>query len=206
MNRRHAVLVILGLCLATSRPALAKPLEVTPFLGAMIPANSLFLESGGGSYIRMQTHTVYGLAIGCPSSDKLGGQIVLGAGTGKLELVGGSTSLSMASTLFMADLRVRMRLLGSESSHLSGVLGVGYTDFNTGLFDLANETDQGTFLGRLTGVAGAEIHSTLSEHVRLNVGIVDRIHVSGAALNLGSTGSEKTQNDIVATVGLSFPL
>jgi len=205
--RRHAMLaLILGLFLATSRPADAKSLEVTPFLGAMIPANSLFLQDGGGTYIRFQTHTVYGLALSCPMKDKIGLEVVLGTGTGKLELVGG-TIAPLASTLFMADLRGRVRLLGNEQSHLAGVLGVGYTDFNVGLFDLAHETGQGTYLGRLTGIVGAEVHGSVSDQMHLNISIVDRIHESGVALYTGGlTGSKKTQNDIVATAGLSFPL
>jgi hypothetical protein len=207
MYRRHAALiVILGLFIVTSRPALAKSLEVTPFVGAMIPANSLFLESGGGSYIRMQTHTAYGLSLSCPKKDKIGLEVVLGTGTGKMELVGGTTAFQLASTLFMADLRGRFRLLGSEQSHLAGVLGVGYTDFNLGIFDLAHETGQGTYIGRVTGIAGAEIHGSVSDQLRLNIGLVDRIHAPGVGLNVGSDGSRKTQNDLVATLGLTFPL
>jgi len=207
MNARHALrITLLALCLIGSR-AESKPLEVTPFLGAMIPANSLFLQSGGGTYIRMQTHTVYGLALSCPASDKMGLEVVLGAGTGKMELVGGSTILQLGSTLFMADLRGRVRLMGGERAHLAGVLGVGYTDFNSGLFDLAHETGQGTYIGRLTGIAGAEVHGALNESLHLSLSIVDRIHKSGIGLNTGGLdGSQKTQNDIVATAGVSFGL
>jgi hypothetical protein len=206
MRRQAMLALILGLFLVPSRPAGAKSLEVTPFLGAMIPANSLFLQDGGGTYIRFQTHTVYGLALSCPMKDKIGLELVLGTGTGKLELVGGSTAFNLASTLFMADLRGRVRLLGNEQSNLAGVLGVGYTDFNIGIFDLAHETDQGTYIGRLTGIAGAEVHGSLSDQMHLTISIVDRIHESGVGLNAGLTGSKKTQNDIVATAGLSFPL
>lgn len=206
MNRRHAILAaLLALSAATSRPAFAA-LDATPFVGAMIPANSQLLITSGSSYIRMQTHTVYGLSIGCPLKDKIGGELVLAAGTGKMEIVGGSAALPLASTVFMADLRGRMRLLGTERSSLSGVLGIGYTDFNSGLFDLAHETDQGTFIGRLTGVAGVEVHGDLTDQARLNIGLVDRVHVSGVGLNIGTDGSEKTQNDLVATAGLTFAL
>lgn len=207
MHRRHLTLAaLLALFAASSQPALAA-IDATPFIGAMIPANSLLLESSGASYIRMETHTVYGLALGTALTQKIGAEVVLGTGTGKMEVVGGTTNLYLGSTLFFADLRGRVRLLGGDQSQLSGVLGVGYTDFNIGLFDLAHETGQGTFLGRLTGVAGAEIHDNLSDRVRLNVSLVDRVHVSGAALNIGATDtSNKTQNDIMATAGLTFGL
>lgn len=207
MLRRNATLLaVLGLFLVTSRPAAAKSLEVTPFVGAMIPANSLFLQTGGGSYIRNSTHTIYGLSLGCPMKDKMGAEIVLATGTGKLELVG-TTPLQLSSTVFIADLRGRYRLLGNESSHLAGVLGVGYTDFNTGLFDLAHETNQGTYIGRLTGIVGAEVHGSLSDQMRVNISLVDRIHESGIGLNLGGlNGSEKTQNDLNATLGIAFGL
>jgi len=207
MLRRNATLLaVLGLFLVASRPAAARSLEVTPFMGAMIPANSLFLQTGGGSYIRNSTHTIYGLSLGCPMKDKIGGEIVLATGTGKLEVVGG-TGLQLSSTVFIADLRGRYRLMGNENSHLAGVLGVGYTDFNTGLFDLAHETNQGTYLGRLTGIVGAEVHGTLSDQVHLNLSFVDRIHESGVVLtNGGLVGSDKTQNDLVATAGIAFGL
>ena len=38
-------------------PASAGTSEITPFVGAMIPANTLILESSG-TYIRMQTQTL----------------------------------------------------------------------------------------------------------------------------------------------------
>jgi len=208
MTHRHAVLaLILGLFLVTSRPAAAaKPLEVTPFLGSMIPANSLFLASGGGTLIRFQTHTLYGLSVGCPMEHKLGAELVLATGTGKMELVGG-TAIELASTVFIADLRARMRLMGGDHANLSGVLGVGYTDHNIGLFDIAHETGQGTYIGRLTGSIGAQVHGALGESVRLNVTMVDRIHKGGVGLNFGGLdGSFKTQNDLVTTAGIAFTL
>lgn len=208
MLRRNATLLaILALFLVTFRPAAAKSLEATPFFGASIPANSLFLQDGGGSYIRFQTHTIYGLSLGCPMKDKMGAEIVLATGTGKMEVVGGTTNLSLGSAIFIADLRGRYRLLGNEGSHLAGVLGVGYTDYNIGLFDLAHETGLGTYIGRLTGIVGAEVHGSLSDQVRVNISLVDRIHESGIGLNSsGLNGSQKTQNDLNATLGIAFGL
>jgi hypothetical protein len=205
LRSRLTLVALLALLVVPFRPAYA--IDVTPFVGAMIPANTLLLQtSGSTAYIRMQSHTVYGLALSTPLTEKIGGELVLGTGTGKMEIVGGTTTLDLGSTLFFADLRGRIRLLGSDQSSLGGVLGVGYTDFKTGLFDLAHETDLGDFFGRLTGVAGAELHSNLSERLRLNVTVVDRVHVSGIGIDLGAESSKKTQNDIMATAGLTFGL
>jgi hypothetical protein len=180
--------------------------EVSPFVGAMIPANTLLLETNGSSYVRMKTHTIYGLDVEHSLSPKLGIDLVLATGTGSMEVVGG-TSFSLASTAFIADLRGRMRLMGTEDDNLGLVLGVGYTDFNSGLFDLAHETDQGTFIGRLTGIAGVDLHGHLTDRLGLKAVFVDRIHVSGLQIDgiSGQPGSiEKTQNDLCITAGLTI--
>jgi hypothetical protein len=208
MTRKYLSLAaLIALLIVPSGPALAA-IEATPFIGAMIPVNSLLLlTSASSSYLRMQTHTVYGLSLGVPLKGRIGLEAVLGTGSGKMEIVGGSTSFLLGSTLFLADLRGRVRLLGGDQSQLAAVLGVGYTDFSSGIFDLAHETNQGSFVGRLTGVAGTELRGDLSDRVHLNVVIVDRIHDEGAGLNgLGSEVSRKTQNDIVATTGLTFSM
>jgi hypothetical protein len=205
MIRSHVALaLLLPLLLAPAKQALA--IEASPFVGVMLPANSLLLAGDGASYLRMQTHTVYGLGLGTSLTQRIGAEVVLGAGTGKLELQGSGTTFSFPTTMFFADLRARTRLLGGERSSLGIVLGVGYTDFKLGLFDLANETDQGDFIGRLTGVAGVDVRTQLSERLHLKVVIVDRLHKQGAGLNLGTDFSEKTQNDIFATAGLAFAL
>lgn len=205
IRRPLAWSLFLILTIAPLRPAFAA-MEVTPFVGAMIPAKTQLMVSSGASYLRMQTHTVYGLTLGTNLSESAGLEVVLGAGTGKLELVGGAL-VELASTVFIADLRGRLRLLGGSQSSLSAVLGVGYTDFNIGLFDIAKETNQGSFVGRVTGVAGAEVRSDLSDRVHLNVTMVDRIHGSGVGLNLfGEEVVEKLQHDITVTAGLTFGL
>jgi hypothetical protein len=207
MARRHASLTALLILLVVPSQSALAAIEATPFTGAMIPANSLILQ-GSSAYLRMQTHTVYGLSLGTSLSRRIGVEAVLGAGTGKLEFVGG-TALALGSTAFIADLRGRMRLLGSDQTQLGLVLGVGYTDFKLGLLDLANEIDQGDYIGRLTGVAGVDLRGDLGDRLHLKFVMVDRIHAQGLSIE-GLTGidgvSEKTQNDIVATVGLTFSL
>jgi len=183
-----------------ARPTLA--LEATPFAGPMIPTKALVLLTNGGAFIRMQSHTVYGFALGSELSPRLGLEAVLGVGTGKLELVGGGENLIMGSTMYMADVRANVRLAGSDGARLGLLLGGGYTDVETGIFDLADETDAGTFQGRLTGVAGLGMRGRLSDRLHARVEVVDRIHLQGAKLEDTTAFAEKTQNDIVATLGL----
>lgn len=213
MTRGPLTLLLFAAVLASAlalapAPASAAEHEITPFIGVMIPANSLLLESSG-SIVRMQSQTLYGLDMGHNLSGRFGLSAVLAAGTGKMEVIGGSTAIVLATTTFIADLRGRFRLCGkSDEANTGLVVGVGYTDVNSGLFDLAHETNQGTFLGRLTGVVGGDIHAPVSDRFGLKVTAVDRIHVSGVSLNgLGGPGTfEKTQNDICVTAGLTFSL
>lgn len=204
MIRRRIVLLASLVVLSSSvRPAMAA-LEASPFAGAMVPANALILLTGTSTYIRMQTHSVFGLAVGSSMTERIGIEAVLGVGTGKLEVA--STAVSMGSTMFLADLRATMRVIGGDDAQLGLVLGGGYTDVNTGLFDLLDETGLGDFMGRLTGVGGLALRAGLSEKLRLKAEVVDRIHVQGIRLNSTTESSEKTQHDIVATVGLTFRL
>jgi len=209
MTRGSIALLVLMLALSMVLPlqsASAGTCEVSPFIGAMIPANTLLIETSGGGYIRMKTHTIYGLDLQHNLSPRLGVDIVLATGTGSMEVVGGSTALELASTAFIADLRGRLRLMGEEDNNLGLVLGVGYTDFNSGLFDFAHETDAGTFLGRLTGIAGVDLHGRLTDRIGLKAVFVDRVHVSGLSINgiSGPGNVDKTQNDLTITGGITI--
>lgn len=153
----------------------------------------------------MGDHSLYGLALGTTVSDKLGVELVLGAGSGELELVGG-TAIKLESTTLLADLRGRIGIAGGEDASLGLVFGGGYTNYKVGLFDLADENDQGAFLGRLTGVGGLDVRAGLSDRVKLTVSALDRIHISGLAFDGIGEGSEKTQHDLTFTAGLRFPL
>ena len=204
IRSRVALALLLASLLAPAKQALA--IEASPFVGVMLPANSMLLAGDNSSYLRMQTHTVYGLSLGTSLTQRIGAEVVLGAGTGKMEIFSGSTALALPSTIFFGDIRARARLLGGERSSLGLVLGVGYTDAKLGLFDLANESNLGDFVGRVTGVAGVDVRTQLSDRLHLKVVVVDRIHKHGAGLNLGSDFSEKTQNDVFATAGLAFTL
>lgn len=200
---RRIVLPALAAVLLLFQPPVARAIDVTPSIGAMIPSNTLFISSG--TYLRMQTHTMYGLSLGTSLSDAIGLELAAAAGTGKMEAVGG-TALQIASTAFLADLRSRLRIAGGDDGNLGVVLGVGYTDFKLGLFDFAKESGQGDFFGRLTGVGGLDVRANLSDHVHLTVSMLDRIHAQGVSLT-GLTATKKdTQHDIHVMAGLRFPL
>ena len=206
MSRHPLILAALLIAsVALPRPASAT-VEATPFVGAMIPANSQYLDTSGFAIIRMQTHTVYGLSLGAAVTPSVGAEVVLGTGTGKMEIFEGSALIPLSTTLFIADLRGTLRLVGNDESRLAAVLGIGYTDFNNGYFDLAHEERAGTFIGRATGIAGVELRHQVADRARLSMVLVDRVHDGGIGLNFSSGAVRKTQNDLMATLGLTFGL
>lgn len=215
MTRGPLTLLLLAAVLASAlalapAPASAVEHEITPFIGAMIPANTLLITSAP-TVLRMQTQTLYGFDMSHNLSSRFGLSAVLAAGTGKMEALGtATTALQIATTTFIADLRGRVRICGKPDEANSGlVLGVGYTDVNSGLFDYAHVTNTGTFIGRLTGIVGADVHAPVSDRFGLKMTAVDRIHEQGVAIN-GTTGpgvhDKITQNDICVTAGLTFKL
>ena len=201
MLRRFALLIsCTTVLLLAPRPAAA--LEVTPFAGTMMPVKTLVMAPS--TYLRMSDHSVYGLSLGTSVSENLGVELAIAGGSGEIEVVG-ATALKLESTMLLADLRGRIGVAGGEDASLGLVAGVGYTNFKIGLFDFAEENDQGKFLGRLTGVGGLDVRASLSDRVKLTVSALDRIHVQGVGLDLGEA-SEKTQHDLTFTAGLRFPL
>jgi hypothetical protein len=202
---------IMGLAIGTA--LLFVPLEkaraacdITPYIGASVPVRSLYIQVSGATLIRNKTHTVYGLGISHSLSSKFGVELVAGAGTGSIEVVGGSTALELASTLLFADVRGKFRITGGDAANLGLVGGVGYTTQKIGLFDYAKLSDSGEFKGKLTGVVGLSFGAALSDRLRLSMEMVDRIREQGIVIE-GSTGlNEPTQHDVTVTAGLSFPL
>jgi len=202
---------IIGLAVGTA--LLFVPLEraraacdITPYIGASVPTRSLVIQVSGGTIIRNRTHTVYGLGLTHSLSSKFGVEVVAGAGTGSIEVVGGTTALELASTLLFADVRGKFRIMGGDDANLGLVGGVGYTTQKIGLFDFAKLSESGEFKGKLTGVVGLSFGAALSDRLRLSMEMVDRIREQGIVIE-GSTGlTEPTQHDVTVTAGLSFPL
>ena len=179
--------------------------DVTPFVGASVPTKSLIIQTSGPSIFRNKTHTIYGLGIGTSVSEKLGVELVLGAGSGALEVVS-TEALTLASTLLIADVRGNFRILGNDQAGLGLVGGVGYTMQKIGLFDYAELSDAGEFKGKLTGIVGLGFDAEVSDRMGLSVDMVDRIRRQGIEVD-GATGlNEPTQHDVTITAGLSFGL
>lgn len=179
--------------------------DVTPFIGASIPTKSLIIQSSGPAIYRNKTHAIYGLSIGTSFSDRFGAEVVLGAGTGAIEVVS-TEVLELASTLLIADVRGNFRFMGNDQAGLGLVGGVGYTMQKVGLFDYAALADQGEFKGKLTGIVGLGFDAEVSDRFGLSVEMVDRIRQQGIDVP-GATGlNEPTQHDVTITAGLSFPL
>ena len=180
--------------------------DITPFIGASVPTRALHIQIAGATLIRNTTHTVYGLALGTSFTDRFGAELVLGAGSGSIEVIGGSDVLDIASTLLIADARGRFRIAGGDQANIGLVGGVGYTTQKIALFDYAELTDAGKFEGKLTGILGLSFGAALSDRLRLSMEMVDRIREPGIVLT-GATGlREPTQHDVTVTAGLSFPL
>lgn len=202
---RYRVVVLAFLATLTLQAERARAeFEVIPHMGAMVPTNSMIVTDVS-TWFRMETHTVYGIGVGTNITPGVGIEAVLAVGTGSLEGAG-TIIAEVASTMFLADLRARLRVAGDSRSHLAIILGAGYTDFDTGLFDAADASGIGVYQGRLTGVAGAGLRTGLADRLGLRLEIVDRVHEQGGKLFGASGFSEKTQNDVVATIGLSYEL
>ena len=205
MLRKLLVLAVAATSLFVPLQEARAACDVTPFIGASVPTKSMIIQPSGSTIIRNKTHAVYGLAIGTSFSDRIGAEVVLGAGTGALEVVS-TTALELSSTLLFADLRGKFRIMGNDQAGLGLVGGVGYTTQKISLFDFAALTDAGEFKGKLTGIVGLSFDAEVSDRLRLAVEMVDRIHEQGIVIE-GSTGlNEPTQHDVMITAGLSFPL
>lgn len=210
MLRRFLLLAVASSLLSVpSAPSARAACDVTPYVGAMIPTKSMIvsLPSGGsGTIIRNSPHTVYGLAISTSMSEKFGAELVLGAGSGDLEVVGGSTVLALNSTVLIADLRGKYRISGNDDASIGLVGGVGYTTQKIGLFDYAQTNDLGEFKAKLTGIVGLSFDAALSDRLHLSMEMVDRIREQGIVIENTTGIKEPTQHDVTVTAGLSFAL
>jgi len=206
MLRRLTILAFITAATSIPLQSAHAGCDVTPYIGASVPTKSLILSSSGsGAILRNSTYTVYGLGISHSMSERFGLELVLGAGTGNIEIVS-SGALQLASTLLMADVRGKYRIVGGDDAHIGLVAGVGYTQQKVGLFDYAQTNDLGDFKAKLTGIYGLSFDSRLSDQLNLSMEMVDRIREQGAELT-GLTGVKApTQHDITITAGLSFPL
>ena len=205
MSRAFMAMAIAAALLVVPLQAAKAAVDITPFIGAMVPLRSLYIDKSGPTLIRNTTHTVYGLGVGTSLAGRFGVELVAGAGSGKIEVVSVS-ALNLASTLLFADLRGKVRIAGGDQANIGIVGGVGYTTQKIGLFDYAKISDTGEFKGKVTGVAGLSFGAALSDRLHLAMEMVDRIRRQGVVVDGATNLTEPTQHDLTITAGLSFPL
>jgi hypothetical protein len=193
--------------LAGTATSLSAQTTITPFVGATLPMRSMLVDTSGSGYFRMQAQTIYGVAISKSMSPRFGLALAAGAGTGELEAVSGGNPLVLRSSLWFADLRARLRVMGNDDADLGAVFGAGWTQYSMGLFDAAHVGDPNTELkGTFTAIVGLGTRAKLGSHLTLAVSALDRIHKQGIdAPGLGSF-EERTQHDMTFAAGLAFPL
>ena len=193
-------LILIGAPLAPARAAL----EVTPFVGALVPTKTMLIESS--TIMRNQTHTVYGAVLATSLAGPIDLEIAGGVGTGKMQLIT-SSDVPSASSLLLADARARVRLIGRDQTHVALLAGVGYTKFSVSFFDyLEEQDDENKFTGELTGLIGLGFRGALAERMSLSVDAIDRIHDTGIELPTVTGARIRTQHDILFAAGLTFPL
>lgn len=208
MSRLSATIatVFAGMVLtATAVPAME--LEITPFAGVTVPNQALLIDATGSGYFHNTTHKIFGLALSTPVASRFAVELTTALGDGEMELVG-TDAVRIASSVVLADLRGKLRLLGGDDAQVSLIAGVGYTQFRNGLFDALNQQDEDTqYAATIAGIAGLGLRARLTDRLFITVDAVDRIHEHGVDTPAGLTGfEEEMQHDMTLTAGLTFPL
>lgn len=204
---RRLLAPITAVALLAAAP-LAAQTTITAFGGRLYPQRSMVIDTSGGGYFRMQEHTVYGLQASRTVAPGVAVELVGGVGSGTMEVVEGSTILQLGSDIYFADLRARLKVVGTDAAQLGVVAGAGWTQYSMGLFEAAHATTDSTKLkGTVTGIVGLAFRAKVSERLALTADLTDRFHaqpISGA--NLGSGVIKQAQQDLAFNVGVSFPL
>lgn len=203
---RSKLLLAATLILGGASAAQAQ-ITITPYAGTMIPMRSLLLDTAGASGFRMQNQTIFGMQFARTMSPSVGLELALGAGSGSMQIFGADV-IDLKTSVYFADLRARVRVAGNEDAQLAAVLGAGWTQYTSGLFDAAHEGDPDTqFKGTATGLVGLALKARLGAHANLSVEAIDRIHNQGVeAPGIGDGFTEPMQHDVTIAAGLSFPI
>jgi hypothetical protein len=197
-----ALLVVLSL----APPARASEFEVTPFVGSLIPVQTLIMDDAGSAYFRMEPHKILGAAFGAVLSDRIALELLAGVGGGKFEITG-TESFALGSAVWFTDLRGRLRIAGGDAAQIGLLAGLGYTQFRNGILDTVHEVDEDVeFKGTFTTLVGLGVRARLTDRVVLTVDGVDRIHKQGLESPNLTNVIEPTQHDMAVTAGLTFPL
>lgn len=205
---RPKLFAALALAALAAAP-LAAQTTVTPFVGSMIPMRSLLADTGGTGGFRMQAHTIFGFKLSRPMSPTFGLELAVGGGSGELQAVSAGEFPELKSSVWFADLQARVRLAGNDDANVGAIVGAGWTQFSSGIFDAAHEADENTsFKGTVTGIIGLGFKAKINDRLMLSFDATDRIHEQGVdAPGLDTDQYAKyLQHDATFTFGLAFPL
>ena len=194
-------------CLAA--PLAAQGVSVTPFIGTLIPLKTTVMDTTGGSatYFHFNAQTLYGLRFAKELTPTVALQLQGGVGKGDMEIISGSTPLTLATSLWFADVRARVRIIGPDRANLGVLVGAGWTQFKMGLFDVAHIQNSGNELkGKATGIVGLGVRAHLTGDAAFTADLTDRIHSQPIAAAGLTNAIEPTQHDLAMTFGLNFPL
>lgn len=205
---RARVLAVAAILVGAAAPVSAQQLSITPFIGQMIPLNTMVMDTAGGVYYKTTAHTIYGLRISKEMSPSLALQLQGGIGKGGFEAIAGSAPIELESSVYFADLRLRLRIAGSDATNLGVIGGAGWTQFKNGLFDTAHAQNSANKLaGKFTGVVGLGMKAHLTGDASFTADLTDRIHAQPVeAPGLSGNVIEPTQHDLTMSFGLNFPL
>jgi hypothetical protein len=203
--RSHSVTLVLTLFGVL--PVAAQSISITPFIGKTIPTRSALIDTSGLAGMGPKAHTLYGLRLVREFSPRFSLDLSTAVGHGEFSVLVGQA----ASSVLMADLRGRLRVVGRDSDNttqLSLLLGGGYTRYNNGYYRYAADYQYFEGEGTWTGVGGLHLAVRRPHFGTIELEVVDRVHASG--INVLDTLSPKlphrTQHDLTVAVGYKLPI
>lgn len=211
MNRgiRAACIALVAASLGVSRPALAGPFELTPFLGVVHPTRSEYYDLAVPLVIDVSSGAAYGLRATWWTMPRLGLEASM-AGSGLEYHLVGNAELISASTLFQADGRARIRLNGpAATNHFDLIGGVGVSKFQSSVDDVFIRSGLST-KARVAWIAGLGATIPLFANNGLRIDFEDHIHdthiESTDPAITGIPNQSRTLNDLMFTMGVVVPL
>jgi Outer membrane protein beta-barrel domain len=205
MKSRMTFLFAIAALASCAVPAFAD-LEFTPFVGRYTPTNNLIDDQSSPLVITPAATTTYGGGLTWWVSPRVGLEAAAGTAQGKLELLGGGV-VDLDYRVLMADARVRFRLSPEDApAALHAIGGIGITHHWNGLFDGTPGIES---KAAVTAVLGLGADVAVTERFKLRFDLTDRIHnnaIEADATGGSSIADDRSQHDVVFTVGLAIPV
>ncbi|MDP9144885.1 MAG: hypothetical protein M3N43_09365 [Actinomycetota bacterium] len=205
---RSRLVVVLFLMLVGTVPATAQ-LEVNGFAGVTVPLRVMIMDTTTGLYYNMTEHRIAGIRVAGTLSRAIALDAQLGVGAGDWESFDGTTSafFKFPADLWFGDVRLRVRVVGTDAASIEGIAGVGYAKWTTGLFEVLEVAGAGfSFKGVMVGTLGFGFRARVGDRARLTMDLTDRIHAQVLDAALGPEVVQPTQHDLTVTAGVAFPV